>query len=271
LTIAPPPQEVAAAFGAAGLAPSPVQGGQGVTFRIGDLAIKQCDDIEQAQWLAGVLEAVEEQGFRIARPVRANTGCFVVNGWCATRWLDGTTTMEGEGRWYEAIEACRAFHRALRAVPHSPLLQRANNPYDQADAAVWAEWPQNLRIGPAAERLRHRLRPIMLPSQLVHGDPSEGNLLFAPGKPPGIIDVAPYWHPADYGVAVLIADGIAWSHAPLGLLANVADRPEMDQLLIRAVLFRLYVGYLFRGGEAAAEKRASAYAPVIQAIENWAK
>ena len=38
------------------------------------------------------------------------------------------------------------------------------------------------------------------------------------------------------------------------LLDQVAPLAEMDQLLIRAVLFRLYVGYLFRGGEAGAEK-----------------
>ena len=143
-----------------------------------------------------------------------------------------------------------------------------DNPYDRADAAVWGEWPQEVDIGPSAERLRRFLRPVTLPSQLVQGDPSEGNLLFAPGQPPGIIDVAPCWHPADYGIAMLIADGIAWSGAPVNLLAHVASWPEMDQLLIRAVLFRLYVGYLFRGGKPAAERRASAYAPVIEAIEN---
>lgn len=256
-----------AAFGVGGSVPRLVDGGQGVTFRIGDLAIKQCTDIERIEWLSGVLEAVEERGFRLARPVRANTGKFVVNGWCATRWLDGTTAIAG--RWHEAIDACRAFHKAIAGVPRSPLLHQADNPYDRADIAVWAEPPQDLHIGPTARELQQLLRPITLPSQLVHGDPSEGNLLFAPDKPPGIIDIAPYWHPADYGIAMLIADGIAWSGAPHTLLANVAAWSQMDQLLIRAVLFRLYVGYLFRGGLAAAERRANVYDPVIQALRDW--
>jgi uncharacterized protein (TIGR02569 family) len=267
VTIEPPPDEIAAAFGAAPSSACAVQGGQGATFRVAHLAIKRCDDTDQTEWLSGVMEAVEERGFRIARPVRAKSGSFVVDGWCATRWIDGTTVIEG--RWFEAIEACQAFHRALSRVPWSPVLRRPDNPYDRADAAVWAESPSNLNIGPAAERLRGLLEPVTLPSQLIQGDPSEGNLLFAPGLSPGIIDVAPYWHPPAYAIAVLIADSIAWSGAPLSLLAHVASWPEMDQFLIRAVLFRLYVGYLFRGGESAAQRRAAAYAPVIQAVENW--
>lgn len=269
MAIAAPSSSVVAAFGAAGLPPRLVHGGQGVTFRIGDLAIKKCDEIERTEWLSGVLEAVEEKGFRLARPVRADTSKFVVDGWCAARWIDGTTAIAG--RWCEAIEACQAFHRALVGVPQSPLLYRTDNAYDRADTAVWAYPPQDLHIGPTTQQLQRLLRPITLPSQLVHGDPSEGNLLFAPDEPPGIIDIAPYWHPADYGIAVLIADGIAWSGAPHSLLADVACWREMDQLLIRAVLFRLYVGYLFRGGQAAAENRASAYGPVIHALQNWPK
>jgi uncharacterized protein (TIGR02569 family) len=261
-----PPDHVLAAFGAAHSLPCPVQGGQGTTFRAGGLAIKKCDDIERTEWLSTVTEAVGEHGFRLARPVRACSGQFVVEGWCATQWVEGTTAIEG--RWQEAIEALQAFHRALRDVPWSPVLHRMDNPYDRADAAVWGQWPGEVNIGPTAERLRGLLRPVTLPSQLIQGDPSEGNLLFAPGQSPGIIDVAPCWHPADYGIAMLIADGIAWSGAPMGLLAHVASWPEMDQLLIRAILFRLYVGYMFRGGEDAAERRANAYAPVIEAVES---
>jgi uncharacterized protein (TIGR02569 family) len=246
-----------------------VLGGQGTTFRAGDLAIKKCDDIERTEWLSGVLETVQEHGFRVARPVRGGSGSFVVDGWCAARWIEGTTAIEG--RWHEAIEALQAFHRALSQVPWSPLLHRMDNPYDRADAAVWREWPQGVDIGPSAERLRRLLRPVTLPSQLVQGDPSEGNLLFDSHQPPGIIDVAPYWHPADFAIAMLIADGIAWSRAPLNLLAHVSSWPEMNQLLVRAILFRLYVGYLFRGGIPAAERRASAYAPVIEAVENWSR
>ena len=214
------------------------------------------------------METVVEEGFRVALPVRAKSGRFVVEGWCAARWIAGTTAMAG--RWGEAMAACQAFGRAVRGAAWSPVLARGENPFVRADAAVWGEWPVDVRIGPTAERLRGLMRPVGLKGQLIQGDPSEGNLLFAAGVSPGIIDVAPYWHPADYMVAMLIADGIAWSKAPVGLLEEVAGWPEMGQLLMRAVLFRLYVGYLFRGGEAGAERRAEAYAAVIGAVERWA-
>ena len=269
MTINPPSNEIARAFGAAGSVPQLVKGGQGVTFRLGNVAVKRVDDTAQAEWLSGVMETVEEQGFRIARPIRSVSGNFVVDGWCATRWLDGTTAIAG--RWLEAIAVCQAFHRALQHVPWSAVLEQTDNPYGQANARNWTESAaRGLDIGPTADRLCRLLAPVTLPSQLIHGDPSEGNMLFAPGQPPGIIDIAPYWHPADYAIAMLVADGIAWSNAPLNLLAHVASWPQMDQLLIRAVLFRLYVGFLFHGGESGAERRASPYWPVIQAVQRWA-
>jgi uncharacterized protein (TIGR02569 family) len=269
MATAPPPPQIAAAFGVDGAAPCAVRGGQGATFRVGNLAVKKCEDVVQTEWLCGVMETVTERGFRIARPVRADGGQFVVDGWFATLWVEGTTDMAG--RWHEAIDACQAFHIALNRVPWSPLLHRMDNPWGRADAAIWAQPPVDLHIGPIADGLHRRLRPIDLPSQLVHGDPGDGNFLFAPGRPPAIIDMPPYWHPADYAIAVLIADGIAWSGAPLSLLDHVAAWPQMDQLLLRAVLFRLYVGFLFRGGQSAADRRADAYAPVINAIENWGR
>ena len=90
-------------------------------------------------------------------------------------------------------------------------------------------------------------------------------MLFLQDHPPGIIDIAPYWHPAGYSLAMLVADGIAWSRAPLNLLTQVMPQQEMDQLLARAVLFRLYVGFL--RGETGAEQHARTYAPIIEAIE----
>jgi prepilin-type processing-associated H-X9-DG protein len=38
-------------------------------------------------------------------------------------------------------------------------------------------------------------RPVHLPAQLIHGDLG-GNVLFADGEPPAVIDFSPYWRPA---------------------------------------------------------------------------
>jgi uncharacterized protein (TIGR02569 family) len=262
-----PSSTVLRAFGAEGEIARIVDGGQGMTVRAGGLAFKRCENSELAEWLAGVIECVQEDGFRVARPVRGNCGKFVVDGWCATRWLEGTTAING--RWHEAMAACSAFHNAIRHVPYSPALASLDNPYTRVDSGLWQTTPiVDARLGPMAEQLRRFLRPVALPGQLVHGDPGEGNMLFCIGEPVGIIDMVPYWHPANYSLAMLLSDGIAWSGAPLELLESVRELPEMDQLLARAVLFRLHVGYLF-GGAVRAARRAERYAPVAEAIARW--
>jgi uncharacterized protein (TIGR02569 family) len=251
------------------MAPVPVAGGQGITFRAGDVALKPCEHAQEAQWLGEVLERVEENGFRLSRPVRAAHGPFVVDGWCAFSWVDGETTLRG--RWSEAVAAIRAFHHMLSHVSRPELLDRRENVFALADRLAWGDLPIE-RAGPLGtdgERLLRVLRPVTASAQLIHGDPSEGNLLFQEGLAPAIIDVAPYWHPPEYAVAMFVADGIAWSGATLELLTRVRDVSEMRQLLARAVLFRLIVAKLFRGGDAGVAIRSAAYAPVVDAVERW--
>jgi uncharacterized protein (TIGR02569 family) len=264
----PPTPEILAAFRLPAHEPTAINAGQGDTFRVHNIALKRSHHPEETEWLSAILETLPQEGFRIARPIRSVTRAFVVDGWCAAEWLEGTTRHQDEN-WLQAIDTLQAFHHALRHVPDSPILHRADNPWTRSDALVWSDRVPDTSIGPTADRLLQLRRPVTLPAQLIQGDPGEGNMLFAPKLPPAIIDIAPYWHPATYSVAVFIADTIAWSHAPLSLLDHVKSWPQMQQLLLRAVLFRLYVGYLFKGGIEASEKRAAAYAPVIRAAENW--
>jgi hypothetical protein len=156
-------------------------------------------------------------------------------------------------------------------VPRPELFDRRTNVFAVSDRLAWGEAPLGLagNLGKDGDRILRCLRPVNARSQLIQGDPSQGNLLFDDGDlPPAVIDVAPYWRPAEYALAMFVADGIAWSKAPLTLLDSVRRVPEMEQLLARAVLFRLIVGKLFRGGRAIA-RRSSAYAPVIDAIVEW--
>ena len=256
------------AFGAEHAALRRVTGGQGATFRAGDIAIKRCDEPEESEWLGRILTEIKEDGFRVARPMRSPNGRFVVDGWCAHRWVSGSPRLRG--RWGEAVAALRAFHRALREVRRPRLFDRRTNMFAVADRIAWDEEPLKRagNLGTDGARLLRCLRPVRARSQLIQGDPSEGNFLFDGDLPPAVIDVAPYWRPADYSVAVFVADGVAWSKAPRELLACVRRVPEIDQLLARAVLFRLIVGKLFRRGDAV-PRRSAAYAPVIDAVVEW--
>lgn len=83
------------------------------------------------------------------------------------------------------------------------------------------------------EPLHGRLEELDLPSQVVHGDLS-GNVLFADGAPPAVIDLTPYWRPAAFAAAVVVVDALVWGGGDPSLLRRVDH-----QLLLRAELRRL--------------------------------
>jgi hypothetical protein len=73
------------------------------------------------------------------------------------------------------------------------------------------------------------------PSQIVHCDLT-GNVLFAPGAPPAVIDISPYWRPPEYAEGVVIADALCWHGASASVLQEV--RVSVTAVA-RALLFRL--------------------------------
>jgi hypothetical protein len=92
-------------------------------------------------------------------------------------------------------------------------------------------------------------------SQLIHGDLG-GNVLFHHALPPAVIDVSPYWRPAAYAAAIVVADAVAWGGAEDDLVERLL-RQQGDQLLLRAVLFRV----------ATDPREAEAYRPVISLLD----
>lgn len=69
-----PPSHVQEAFGLAGV-PVALPGGAGTSVRVGDAVLKPVDDVQEAAWAAELLSRVRDDGFRIARPLRACDGC----------------------------------------------------------------------------------------------------------------------------------------------------------------------------------------------------
>ena len=83
----------------------------------------------------------------------------------------------------------------------------------------------------------------------MHGDLT-GNVLFAPGIPPAVIDFSPYWRPTAFAAAVVVGDALAWEGADESLLGAVAHIAAFPQFLLRALIYRIVVDALFRPGEA---------------------
>jgi hypothetical protein len=63
--------------------------------------------------------------------------------------------------------------------------------------------------------------------------------LFADGMAPGIIDFTPYWRPASFGLAVVVADALSWHGAGRELAGLLDPTAENRSMIARAGLYRL--------------------------------
>jgi uncharacterized protein (TIGR02569 family) len=142
------------------------------------------------------------------------------------------------------------FHAALVGRPRPGFLDRRTHHWAVGDRVAWGELPAaTFADVKHVPRLVAALRPVdESASQLVHGDLT-GNVLFADGLPPAVIDFSPFWRPPGYAAAIVVGDALVWEGADEGLLAAVADVEDLPQLLLRALIFRAVVDALFRAGE----------------------
>ena len=225
-----PPAAVLGRFGAGGVEPEALAGGQATVWRAGEVVLKPLDmSIEALRWQAEVLSSVVPDDFRVAAPLRSLDGELVVEGWTAWPLLAGGAA----ARWPEIVAVGERFHRALAGVPRpSGLLEARTDAWARADRVAWGELDAGrLAAVPEVARLLAARRPVDALSQLVHGDLS-GNVLFADGLAPAVIDFSPYWRPPAYASAIVLSDAVLWHGAPVELLAD-------GQFLVRALLFRL--------------------------------
>lgn len=261
--LAGPASAVLRAFGAHG-SPLRLPGGGGLSWRVGATVLKAVDDEDEAAWLAQFAARLPQQGFRVALPVASHQGAWVVDGWSAWSWLEGEPSAT---RWVDLLGAAAAFHSAARSLPRPSFIDRRGwsmaRPLDRwrcADRIVWDEAGMGDlgRVARVSELMDAR-RAVVVPSQLVHCDLA-GNVLFAPGLSPAIIDLSMYWRPVGYSAAIAIADAVTWEGAPLDTVHLLEPYAEWPQLLVRAVLFRVIVSELARRGRR--PERREAYDPI---------
>ena len=250
------PDEVLVAFGVAGSVPVPLAGGQGTAWRAGQVVLKPVDLERADRWNAEVYDALTGPGFRVPRPVRAVTGDWLAHGWAAWQRVSGAAAdWSGvSARWPELIAGSRALHAALAGVPVPRWRVTQEIPWTVGDQVAWGERDPGPLLGPAAgpiarqvRRLLAALRPVDLPDQLVHADLA-GNVLFAGGEPPAFIDFSPLHRPAALPLAVVAVDALQWSGARPEVLDYLADEPEFDQLMARALIYRLVTDVILRAG-----------------------
>ena len=222
----------------------PLPGGQGGSVRAGDLVLSPGRDPGVCAWLNPVLARLavrlderptrSPRDLRIAMPVPARDGEWVVDGWGASRWEPGTTSCTDLD---VLVATGRLLHAQLAgAVTSRPeALSLREDRWAQAERAAFGGPPS----GPPLVRRLAALRDdtALGPDQLVHADLS-GNVLLDACGAPVVIDVAPSWRPVRWAEAVCVLDSVMWEGAPASRLhgwATGADR----QAMVRAALFRL--------------------------------
>ncbi|MGW0538436.1 aminoglycoside phosphotransferase [Streptomyces sp. NPDC003032] len=235
-----PPPAVLDAFGVKGT-PVPLVGGQGRSVLVGGFVFKPAEGTEdEAEWAASLFETLAPgSGFRIPLQLRAVGGPSVVDGWTASEFLTGEP--DPQEHWTGVLSAGRAFHAALRQMPRPDFLDRHTHPWAVADRVAWNE--QDIDViqdlaAPFSALLALR-RPVKQDAaQLIHGDLT-GNVLFAADEVPAVIDFSPYWRPPVFAEAIVVTDGLLWFDLPSDLLTSGSDHPDFQQMLIRALIFRL--------------------------------
>ncbi len=240
-----PSEAVLAAFG---VYDNPVilPGGQGRTWRAGQVVLKPVDFLPETLWRADVLSGLSKSSeFRVARPVRSREGGWVADGWEAHELLAGQTDAS---RPDHVVPAGIAFHEAIAELPRPEFLDVRDDPWTYGDRVAWEEAP--VEGSPPYRQLVAGLvearRPVELRDQAVHGD-LLGNVLFADGLPPAIIDWPVYWRPSSWASAVAVVDALCWYDAKPDLATRWSHLPEWGQMLLRALIYRVTTDDAVRG------------------------
>lgn len=260
-----PTDEILQAFGVLGK-PVRLTGGEGNSFLVGNLVFKLVISEEETAWRCNLLSNIKCDGFRVAEPVKTKTGQWTYKSWEAAHFIEGK---ESKNRWREKIGVSRKFHAAIQHIPKPSLIEAATHPWAVADRMVWGdqEMKYGQRLNKVMNRLERLVNPISLTKQLIHGDMT-GNILFHESLDPGIIDLSPYWRPAEFATAVIVVDSIVWDGADKSLLAEIDNSRVMNQLLVRAAMWRIktteeYIRQYAKGSV----DDVDAYKPFIEMLE----
>ncbi len=257
-TFVEPPEQVLTTFGLTAHPPIAMEGTGVAGWRVGEVVLTMVPDHARAAWSASARENLYVEGLRIARPLRASDGRYVVSGWRADTYVAGMP----EPRYDEVLAVADRLHAALAGLERPRLLLQSPAPpfsdvdvFTAADRAAWEDVP--LRTARAAgmaisdtedaeqsiaalQTLAGLRRPVDASPQVVHGD-LFGTVLFAGAAAPAITDIVPYWRPAGWASAVVVVDALAWGGADDELIERWSHLDQWPQMLLRAAMFRLAV------------------------------
>ncbi|MDU0478894.1 TIGR02569 family protein [Staphylococcus chromogenes] len=241
-------------------------------WRVGKMALMPVVQTETASISAKLRDHLKPQHVRLARPVRATDGRYVVSGWRASLWEPGELQA---GRVDETAVAALRLADALATEKIPPAVQAPiTGPWQDsqvflvADRAAWAADPAAILSlglgGQASEKVEFALRlaarivplipPIEAPNQLGHAD-MLATTIWAGSQDPVVTDLVPVAHPHGYTAAQVIVDGLLADAVDRGIIMRFGSVPDIIGLLLRALLYRTFVHGLSDGVDVRNEAR----------------
>lgn len=188
----------------------PLPGGRGRAVVAGDLVLAPDRHAAVQEWLSPLLARLavtmdsrptrRPLDLRIAVPVPARDGSWVVDGWAASRYEPDTVTTRD-------LDVTLAAGRVLHAELASWVAVRPAGLDPVADDAPYA-----------------------LPSQLVHMA-LFGNVLIDGHGAPVVVDVSPAWAPARWAEALCVIDAVSGAAAPAAVLSRWST--DIERALLR--------------------------------------
>ncbi|AIG63799.1 hypothetical protein CATYP_02860 [Corynebacterium atypicum] len=203
----------------------------------------------QVMWSARVRERLQVPGVQVVRPVRATDGRFLSAGWRANQFVAGSP----QARVDEVVAAGLRLEEALAAVVSGSAARPesdADDVFCAADRAAWAPPEERVLDGVEDGLARDLLVQLRAAMEPVAGSPVAGHAdllattLFAPSRPPIVTDLVGVWHPRGYTAAQVIVDGLLAEAVDGGVIARNRHIDQLDQLLVRAAAYRVWVHVL---------------------------
>jgi uncharacterized protein (TIGR02569 family) len=236
----PTPRAVEA-FGVRADALRRLQGGQGQAWTDGRLVLKPVGCAPEHDWKCEVYAGWRAHDeVRVPEPVRPRHG----HGWSADGWGAHVLLPGRDAELLGEIERVKAasdlFHRQVSELARPDFLDARDDPWSFGDRLAWGEAAplgDEATLDVIAELQAH-VGPVDAQEQVIHGDILP-NVLLADGLPPAVIDWPPYFRPVGMANAIAATDAVTFRAAPLSLLDDWAEGEDWDQLLVRALLYRL--------------------------------
>jgi uncharacterized protein (TIGR02569 family) len=207
------------------------------TYRSGDIILRNLgkDAQEVGTWHAELFNQIEQNGFRVAKPIKAKNGTWSINGWVAEQFLEGRHATKSDIP--TIIDAVNNFHSTLEGISLPEYRKKNLTMWDHADKWAWSEVPKDIDpdLYKLALELQALKKSVTLKDQLIHGDLNLNNILISNTLAPAIIDFTPYFRPVEFALAVT-AYWVGPYTGDIKILEEFKDIKDFDQMLIRAGL-----------------------------------